>query len=86
MAIPIISGILYVFSQLYLLNIIFSIYYVHRKDDLYDSSEWDIKIFDKSLLNQSKSKLEYYWKINEKISLEHDITFQGLIILRPKKR
>ena len=85
MAIPIISGILYVFIQLYLLNIIFSLNFVHRKDDLYDSSEWDIKIFDKSLLNQSKSKLEYYWKINEKISSEHNVTFQGLIILRPKK-
>ena len=85
MAIPIISGILYVFSQLYLLNIIFSLNFVHRKDDLYDSSEWDIKIFDKSLLNQSKSKLEYYWNINEKISSEHNVTFQGLIILRPKK-
>ena len=85
MAIPIISGILYVFSQLYLLNIIFSLHFVHRKDDLYDSSEWDIKIFDKSLLNQYKTKKEYYWNINEKISLEHNDTFQGLIILTPKK-
>ena len=85
MAIPIISGILYVISQLYLQNIIFSIYYVHKKDNFYDSTEWWIKNFDPHLLNESKSKLEYYWKINDKISLEYNITFQGLIILTSKK-
>ncbi len=81
MAIPIISWILYVISQLYLQNIIFSIYYVHKKDNFYDSHEWWIKIFDPHLLNESKSKLEYYWKINEKISSEYNITFQGLSVL-----
>lgn len=85
MAIPMISGILYVISQLYLQNIIFSIYYVHKKDNFYDSNEWWIKIFDHNLLSESKLKLEYFWKINEKISSEYNITFQGLNVLTSKK-
>ncbi len=85
MAIPIISWILYVINQLYLQNIIFSIYYVHKKDNFYDPNEWWVKIFDPHLLNESKSKLEYYWKINEKISSEYNITFQGLSVLTSKK-
>ena len=57
-----IFSIFYIFSQLYLINLLWSLYVVNKYYNFYDSSEWSVKIIDEKLLKR-KLISNYFWKI-----------------------
>lgn len=68
----------YTISQLYTYYIINWIQIINKYANFYDSSKWNVSFVNEQKLNEYKSRDDYYWKINENISLEHNITFKGL--------
>lgn len=74
--------ILYIISQFYVYYVTNWIKIINEYANFYDSSKWNVSLVNEQKLNEYKSRDDYYWKINEKISLEHNITFKGLVYFK----
>ncbi len=74
--------ILYIISQFYMSYITNWIQIINKYANFYDSSKWNVSFVNEQKLDEYKSRDDYYWKINENISLEHNITFKGLVYFK----
>ncbi|MBD5423250.1 MAG: hypothetical protein HDR43_02020 [Mycoplasma sp.] len=79
-----IFSIFYIFSQLYLMNFVWSLHMINKHWDFYDSSEWSVKIIDEQLAHDNLIS-NYFWQAGENISLKNNIEFYGLFIHKNQK-
>ncbi len=74
--------ILYIISQFYMSYVTNWIQIINKYANFYDSSKWNVSFVNEQKLDEYKSRDDYYWKINENISLEHNIIFKGLVYFK----